>query len=232
MKPIFLLLLVLEQGRKFIHTCNSCRFSLTAFYSLLLCCREKITLRTQFNPCWTISLLVPRKTVVGTKKRIRLKKTKLSCCCKLMHEQWTPHWEFLRKRRKCYWLPPSCSFHVRSSFTFTASMLKTFPCLLPPQGSYLHAGKLPEPTVMNCGVGVQLSEMCPDWKSATSSLPFLWISYELLMLACLFKVSDKAIETLVMSYIFPLYSNASTDGDRLIATTLHRQNDNFFQNPV
>jgi len=52
------------------------------------------------------------------------------------------------------------------------------------------------------------------------------------MLACLFKVSDKAIETLVMSYIFPLYSNASTDGDRLIATTLHRQNDNFFQNPV
>lgn len=40
------------------------------------------------------------------------------------------------------------------------------------------------------------------------------------------------METLVISYIFTLYSNVFTDGGRLIATTLHRQNDNIFQTPV
>lgn len=94
------------------------------------------------------------------------------------------------------------------------------------------AGELPEPTFMSCGGGVRLLEMCPAWKSTTFSLPFLWISYRLLPLACLCKVSDKAMETLLISYIFTLYSNMSTDGERLIATTLHTQNDNIFQSPV
>lgn len=100
-------------------------------------------------------------------------------------------------------------------------------CLL---GSRTHrAGELP---FMSCGGGVRLLEMCPAWKSITFSLPFLWISYRLLPLACLCKVSDKAMETLLISYIFTLYSNMLTDRDRLIATTLHTQNDNIFQSPV
>lgn len=51
-------------------------------------------------------------------------------------------------------------------------------------------------------------------------------------LACLFKVSDTAMKTLVISYIFTLYSNVSTDGDRLVFTLLHRQIDNIFQSSV
>lgn len=103
-------------------------------------------------------------------------------------------------------------------------------CLL---GTGTHAAReLPEPTLMSCGGGAWLSQMCPDWKSTTFSLSFVWISYQLLALACLFKVWDKAMETLVILYISTLYSNVSTDGDGFIATTLHRQNDNIFHSPV
>lgn len=40
------------------------------------------------------------------------------------------------------------------------------------------------------------------------------------------------METSLVSYIFSLYSNMPSDDDWLIATALHRQNDNIFQSPV
>lgn len=64
----FFLLLVLEQGRKFIYTSNSCWSSLTAFYSLLLCHREEITQRTQFNPYWSNLTTSPDKNCCQNKK--------------------------------------------------------------------------------------------------------------------------------------------------------------------
>lgn len=68
MKPLFLLLLFLEQGREFIYISNSWQSYLTAFYSLLLCHRDEITLRTQFNPCWSNLTTSPNKDCSGNKK--------------------------------------------------------------------------------------------------------------------------------------------------------------------
>lgn len=51
------------------------------------------------------------------------------------------------------------------------------------------AWELLEPTLTTCGRAARLLELCREWKSRVVhfNLPFLWISYQLLALSCLFK---------------------------------------------
>lgn len=112
----FLILLVLEQGRKFIYSSNSCWSSLTAFYSLLLCHREEITRRTQFNPYWSNLATSPDKNCCQNKKN---KENQVHML--LQPQAWAMNTPLgiSKEKKEVLWLPQSCSFHGRSRHAFS-----------------------------------------------------------------------------------------------------------------